>query len=102
MGRKFIPKARALSMTDVLGACSRLNYRMVRTFERFVRRAEHKWRDALRKEVGFNHGPVSNTHQLRTIAELTCSGSSDAWMRMGHGGNQSLSPFFGRFIRTME
>ncbi len=29
---KFIPKARSLSMTEVLGACARLNYRMVLTF----------------------------------------------------------------------
>ncbi len=42
---KFIPKTRSLSMTEVLGACARLNYRIVLPSYHFVRRAEHKWRD---------------------------------------------------------
>ena len=47
-GPRFIPKARLLSMKEVLGACARLNYRMVRAFERHVKREEHVRKDAIR------------------------------------------------------
>jgi len=36
-GPRFIPKAKSLSEDEVRGACARLGYRMVRTFERFIR-----------------------------------------------------------------
>ena len=46
-GSQFIPKAGLLPMTEVLGACARLNYRMVRAFEHFVKRMEDGCKDTI-------------------------------------------------------
>ena len=51
-GPKFIPKASSLTSREVLNACARLNYRLVRAFERFVRKEDYKKKDALRRETG--------------------------------------------------
>ena len=102
-GPKFIPKARSLSTTEVLGACARLNYRMVRTFERFVRRADHERRDAIRKETGIQSWTPKQrsltVEYCRTYVQrfFKCMDENGAWR-----GNQFLSPFLDRCIRTME
>jgi len=43
---KFIPKASSLSSRKVLNACARLNYRLARAFERFIRNEDYKRKDA--------------------------------------------------------
>ena len=103
MGPKFIPKARSLSTTEVLGACAKLNYRMVRAFERFVRLDEHKRRDAIRRDAGIQPWTPKQrsltTEYCRTYVQrfFKCADENGAWR-----GNQFLSPFFDRRIHSME
>ena len=51
-GPKFIPKAKSLSTSEVLEACAIFKFRMVRAFERFVRKKELKFMDDMRQEAG--------------------------------------------------
>jgi hypothetical protein len=100
---KFIPKARSLSMTEVLGACAKLNYRMVRAFEHIVRLDDHKRRDAIRRDAGVQSWTPkqrSLTMELcRTYVQqfFKCADENGAWR-----GNQFLTPYFDRRIYTME
>ena len=102
-GPRFIPKARSLSTTEVLGACARLNYRMVRAFERFVKRNDHNCRDVIRREAGIQSWTPKQcsltTEYCRTYVKrfFKCADENGTWR-----GNQFLSPFFDRCIRTME
>lgn len=102
-GPRFIPKARSLSTTEVLGACARLNYRLVRAFERYVNREEYKRREATRREAGIQQWTPKqrslSTEYCRTYVSrfFKCAHESGAWR-----GNQFLSPLFDRHMRTME
>ena len=102
-GPKFIPKARSLSTAEVLGACARLNYRMVRAFERFVNCDNHKRRDAIRREAGIQSWTPKQcpltTGYCQTYVQrfFKCADENGAWR-----GNQFLSPYFDRRIHTME
>ena len=51
-GPWFIFVVGPLSTTEVLGACARLNYRMVRAFKHNVKRKEYECKDAIRREEG--------------------------------------------------
>ena len=94
-GPRFIPKARSLSTTEVLGACARLNYRMVRAFERFVKRNDHNCRDVIRREAGIQSWTPKQcsltTEYCRTYVKrfFKCADENGTWR-----GNQFLSPFF--------
>ena len=102
-GPKFIPKARALSTTEVLGACARLNYRMVRAFERYVKRDEYRCKDAVRRESGIQQWTPKrcslSTEYCRTYVTrfFKCADGNGAWQ-----GNQFLSPCLDRRIRNLE
>lgn len=102
-GPKFIPKARSISTTEVLGACAKLNYRMVRAFERFVRLDDHKRRDAIRRDAGIQPWAPKQrsltTEYCRTYVQrfFKCADENGAWR-----GNQFLSPFFDRRMHSME
>jgi len=82
-GPKFIPKAKALSTTEMLGACARLNYRMARAFERFVRRNEHKRMNDVRRESGIH--PWAPKHYHRSLAERIYTAFSNVPTKMEHG-----------------
>ena len=102
-GPRFIPKARALSTTEVLGACARLNYRLVRAFERYVNRNEYKRKEAIRRELGIQQWAPKQrsltTEYCRTYVSrfFKCADVNGTWK-----GNQFLSPLFERHMRTME
>jgi hypothetical protein len=102
-GPKFIPKARPLTSKEVLGACARLNYRMVRAFERFIRRDRYEHMKALQRECGiqdwFPKQRSLTTEYCRTYVKgfFRCSDAYGPW-----GGNQLLSPYFDRSISNIE
>jgi len=102
-GPRFIPKAGSLSTTEVLGACARLNYRMVRAFERYVKRQEYECKDAIRREEGIQQWTPKqrslSTEYCRTYVTrfFKCVEENGVW-----NGNQFLSPCFDRHIRTIE
>ena len=102
-GPRFIPKARLLSMKEVLGACARLNYRMVRAFERHVKREEHVRKDAIRRAEGIQQWTPKqcslSTEYCRTYVTrfFKCANQNGVW-----NGNQFLSPAFDRHLRTLE
>ena len=94
-GSRFIPKAGPLSTTEVLGACARLNYRMVRAFERYVKRKEHECKDAILREKGIQQWTTKqrslSTEYCRTYVArfFKCADENGVW-----NGNQFLSPSF--------
>jgi hypothetical protein len=51
-GSRFIPKAKSLSEDEVRGACARLGYRIVRMFERFIRKDFHEKRKRTMEDAG--------------------------------------------------
>lgn len=75
-GPRFIFVAGPLSTTEVLGACARLNYRMVRAFKHNVKRKEYECKDAIRRDGrrGFSNGPLSSTQFQQSTAERTQRG----------------------------
>ena len=68
-GPKFIPKASRVSSRELLNACARLNYRLVRAFERFFRKETTRRRMFYNGRRGFSHGPRSNAHYQLSIVE---------------------------------
>ena len=102
-GPKFIPKAKTLSSREVLDACARLNYRLVRAFERFVRKKESEHKKALLRETGIQQwAPKQSSLSAeccRTYVKhfFKCADENGVWK-----GNQMLSPAFDRCIRKLE
>ncbi len=102
-GPKFILKANALSPSEVSGACIKLNYRLVRAFERFIRRDEYAHKDALLRETGIQKWTPKqrslSVEYCRTYVKqfFKCAEENGAWR-----GNQMLSPAFERCTRDME
>jgi len=102
-GPKFIPKASSLTSREVLNACARLNYRLVRAFERFVRKEDYKKKDALRRETGIQSWTPKqrslSAEYCRTYVKhfFKCTDEYGAWK-----GNQMLTPAFDRCIRNLE
>lgn len=102
-GPKFIPKAKSLSSKEVLNACAKLNYRLVRTFERFIRRNEILQKDAIRREAGIQKWTpkqcsLSGDHCRTYVTQFfKCADENGSWK-----GNQMLSPMFDRCLRNFE
>lgn len=102
-GPKFIPKANTLSMKEVLGACAKLNFRLVRAFERFIRRDEHKRKEAMQHDAGIQPwNPIR-----RSLTVEYCQAYVKQFFRAEDAGgvwqgNQFLSPLFDRCIRSIE
>ena len=79
-GPRFIPKSRALSTTEVLGACARLNYRLVRALQRFVNRKECKRREAIRREMGIQQRSLSTEYCRAYVSRFfKCADVNGTW-----------------------
>jgi len=102
-GPRFIPKARPLSTTEVLGACAKLKYRMVRAFERHVKKKEYEHMDAVRRAEGIQPWTPKqrslSAEYCRTYVTrfFKCADEDGAWK-----GNQFLSPAFDRHLSTIQ
>ena len=103
-GPRFIPKAKSLSEDEVRGACARLGYRMVRTFERFIRKDFHEKRKRTMEDAGIRKWTPKqisqSVEQCRSYVSrfFKCDmPGGGAWQ-----GNQGLSPFFDRCISRIE
>jgi hypothetical protein len=103
-GPRFIPKAKSLSEDEVRGAFARLGYRMVRTFERFIRKDFHEKRKRTMEDAGIRKWTPKqipqSVEQCRSYVSrfFKCNmPGGGAWQ-----GNQGLSPFFDRCIRRIE
>jgi len=100
---KFIPKAKTLSTKEVLGACARLNFRLVRAFERFIRRDEQEHKEATQREAGIQQWiprkGLLTVEYCRTYVKRFFKGEDDkgVWQ-----GNQFISPVFDRCIKSLE
>ena len=102
-GPKFIPKAHSLSSKEIFEACAKLKFRLVRAFERYIRRDEHKYMEDIRRETGIQQW---TRNQLSRPIEFyhtyvkhffKCNDDRGAW-----AGNQMLSPMFDRCLRKLE
>ena len=102
-GPRFIPKAGLLSVKEMLGACARLNYSIVRAFERHVKREEYVCKDAIRRAERIQQWTPEwcslSTEYCQTYVTLffKCANQNGVW-----NGNQFLSPAFNRHLRTLE
>ena len=100
---KFIPKAGKLRPLEVLGACARLQFRMVRAFERFVRRRGRQDMETARQEAGIQ--PWMPKQSSLTVEQCRMhvqrffkyAEENGAWR-----GNEFISPLFQTHLRTME
>ena len=104
-GPKFIPKARPLSTEEVQGACARLNYRLVRTFERHINRREHELKQQMRQVAGIQKWCPKQRQltvtecqtYVRDFFRCALPPNGGVWK-----GNQLLSPAFDRCICNLE
>lgn len=101
---RFIPKARSLSDLEVHGACARLGFRLVRAFERFVRKDYHKLRNEAQREAGIQKW----TPKQRSLSVEHCRSYVSRFFKCtlyGGGcwqGNQMLSPSFEKCVDNLE
>ena len=103
-GPRFIPKARSLSTAEVRGACSRLGYRLVRAFERYIRKDYLKERDKALCDAGIQNW----TPKRRSLTVEFCRTYVSRFFKCtlpdggAWRGNQLLSPLFDRCICNIE
>ena len=103
-GPRFIPKAKSLSKTEVQGACAKLGYRMVRAFERYVRKDYLAARDKAQRDDGIQ----TWTPKQRSLSATYCRSYVSCFFRRtlkGGGawkGNEMMSPLFERCLKNIE
>ena len=104
-GPKFIPKARSLSTEEVQGACARLKYRLVRSFERYINEKEHERKERMRQEAGIQKWRPKQRQLTVTECQTYVKNFFRGALPPNGGvwkGNQLLSPAFDRCICNLE
>ena len=103
-GPRFVPKAKSLSKAEVQGACAKMGYRLVRAFERYVRKDYFALRDKAQRDAGIQHW----TPKQQSLSAVYCRSYVSSFFRCtlkGGGawkGNQMMSPFFEQHLNNIE
>jgi hypothetical protein len=88
----------------VLGACAKMGYRLVRAFERYVRKDYFALRDKAQRDAGIQEW----TLKQQSLSAVYCRSYVSSFFRCtlnGGGawkGNQMMSPFFEQHLNNIE